>query len=48
MVLCWHGLHGEVVELPSLEMFRIHKDVALGDTVSGRGADELMIGLGDL
>jgi len=23
-------------------------DVALGDTVSGRGADELMIGLGDL
>jgi len=40
----WHRLHREVVESPSLEMFKNCGDVALRDTVSGRGED----GLGDL
>jgi len=31
----WHRLPGEVVELPSLEVFRNHGDVALRDMVSG-------------
>jgi len=29
----WHGLPREVVESPSLEMFRIHVDVAPKDKV---------------
>jgi len=33
----WHRLPGEVVELPSLEVFRNHGDVALRDMVSGHG-----------
>ena len=44
----WHGLHREVVESPSLEVFKNRVDVALGDTVSGHGGDGLTAQLNDL
>ena len=44
----WHRLPGEVVELPSLEVFRNHGDVALRDVVRGRGGGGLMVGRDDL
>ena len=31
----WHRLHREVVQLPSLQVFKNHRDVALRDVVSG-------------
>ena len=37
MVRCWNGLPGEVVESPSLELFKKRVDVAVRDTVSGYG-----------
>lgn len=30
----WHGLPGEVVEPPSLEVFRIHLDTVLGNLLA--------------
>ena len=33
----WQRLHREVVESPSLDVFKSHGDVALRDTVSGYG-----------
>jgi len=44
----WHRMPREVVESPSLEVFEERVDVALKDTVSGHGGDELMVGLDDL
>ena len=38
----------EVVQSPSLEVFRNRVDVALRDVVSGHGGGGLMVGLGDL
>jgi len=41
----WHRLLREVVESPSLEMFREHGDVALRDLVSEHGGNGLVVGL---
>ena len=41
MVRRWHRLPREVVDSPSLEMFKEMVDVALRDVVSGHGGDEL-------
>ena len=38
----------EVVESPSLEVFKNRVDVALRDVVSGHGGGGMMIGLHDL
>jgi len=41
----WHRLPREVVESPSLELFKKHVDVALRDVVSGHSEDGIVIGL---
>ena len=48
VVMHWHSLSREVVESPSLEVFRNHGDVALRDVVRGRGGGGLMVGRDDL
>jgi len=37
----------EVMESPSLEVFKKHGDMALRDVVSGHDGDELVVGLDD-
>jgi len=44
----WHRLPREVVESPSLEVFKKHGYVAPRDMVSRHGGDDLTVGLGDL
>ncbi len=41
----WHRLPREVVESPSLEVFKNCVHVAQRDTVSGDGGDRLMVAL---
>ena len=41
----WHRLPREVVESPSLELFKKHVDVTLRDVVSGHSEDGIVIGL---
>jgi len=38
----------EVVESPSLEVFKSRVDVALRDVVSGHGGDRVAVGFDDL
>ena len=40
----WHGLPMEVVQSPSLEVFKSRVDVALRDVVSGHGVGGLVVG----
>ena len=44
----WNRLCREVVESPSLEVFRNDGDVALRKTVGGHGGGGLVVGLDDL
>ena len=44
----WGDLTREVVESPSLEVFKKRGDVALRDVVSGHSGDGLMFGLDGL
>ncbi len=48
MVRQWYRLSKEVLESPSLEVFRKCVDVALRDMVNGFDGDRLMVGLGNL
>jgi len=48
-VLQWHRLHREVVESPSMELFKKYLDVVLrGVFYGGNIGDRCMVGLDDL
>jgi len=44
----WHRLSKEVIEAPSLGIFRKHRDVAVMDVVSEHGGEGFMVGLDGL
>ena len=44
----WHRLPRDMVESPSLEVFKSRVDVALKDMGSGHGGDRLVVGLDGL
>jgi len=48
VLMYWHRLHREVVESPSLQVFKNCGNVALRNMVNGRSEDWLMVGLDDL
>ena len=48
LVRCWNRLLREVVELPSLEVFKQRVDVTLNDMVYSSHGYGLMVGLDDL
>ena len=48
VVMQWHRLPRDVVESPSLEVFKNHGGVVLRDRVSTYGRDGLVVGLSGL
>ena len=48
VVIHWHSLPRELMELPFMEVLKNHGDVAPRNVVSGYGGDGLMVELDDL
>ena len=48
VVMHWNRLPTDVVESPSLKVYKKHGDMAVRDMVSGHDGDGLMVGLDDL